>query len=202
MLCEPDGVDSILALKKMPLLLDDLQAIRALQPDVVVDGRMLKRDDPVLRSLASFTIGVGPGFVAGASCGCVIETMRGHDLGRLIWQGTASKDTGIPGKIGGESARRVIYSPAAGKAEWLVDFGDQVEKEQALGTVAGVPVFSTLDGIVRGLISPRVAFPEKTKIADVDPRGAEVDFHSISDKARSVGRAVLEAVMIYKANNE
>ncbi|MFH0883608.1 MAG: selenium-dependent molybdenum cofactor biosynthesis protein YqeB [bacterium] len=199
--CEPEAVEELLGSGEMPLVLDDPTRIRELQPNAVVDARMRKRDDSELRSLAPFTVGVGPGFAAGTSCDCVIETMRGHNLGRIIWEGSASADTGVPGNIGGETARRVVYSPVQGKVVWSVKFGDLVEEGQLLGRVEEQDITAPLRGMVRGLISPRVFIPAKTKIADVDPRGASVDFTSISDKARSVGRAVLEAMMIHRARH-
>lgn len=200
-LCEPENVVNLLGTGRVPLVLDDPAGILPLSPEVVVDARMRKKDDPELAAFASFTVGLGPGFSAGKSCSCVIETMRGHNLGRIFWQGSPRADTGVPANIGGEGARRVVYSPAGGEVSWEVDFGDLVEEGQRLGEVGGREIVAPFRGIVRGLISPRIIVPERTKIADVDPRGAGVDYRSISDKARSVGRAVLEAILIHGARN-
>ena len=201
-LAEVGDVPRLLAEGVVPVLIDDPTRILRLEPDVVVDARMLKRDDPSLFRLAPFTVGLGPGFIAGRSCHAVIETMRGHDLGRIIWEGAASADTGTPGVIGGESERRVLFAPAGGAVSWEVDFGDIVREGGRLGVVGGVEIVSKLDGMVRGLISPRVPVTRGMKIGDVDPRGDGVDCHSISDKARAVGRGVLEAILVHRERSD
>ena len=181
----------------IPVLQDSIEIIKNIKPEFYIDARLLKHMVEDRRLLAQCTIGLGPGFVVGENCNIIIETMRGHNLGRVIWQGSASPNTGVPGKLGGESAKRVIYSPGAGNIEWLVDFGDIVEQNQVLGKIGEIEIKSHISGIVRGLISPKVNTTKGMKIADVDPRGIEVDYKTVSDKARCVGRGVLEAIMVY-----
>ncbi len=185
--------------KDIPIGPDDPDLIPSLNPDVIIDGRMLKKSVKDMRLLAPFTIGLGPGFDTGGNCHAVIETQRGHNLGRVIWSGAAQPDSRVPGVIGGQSSQRVIYAEADGKLVWNVDFGDLVSRGDVLGVIAdSVEVKAKTNGIVRGLISPKVPMIRGLKIADVDPRGAEVDFRTISDKARSVARGCLEAVLIAK----
>ncbi len=165
--------------------------------DFLVDARMLKKDQPSADLNKVYRIGLGPGFEAGKNCHVVIETQRGHDLGRILNHGRAAADTGIPGVIGGESVKRVIRADASGRIKWTVDFGSMVEEYQVLGMINQIAeIRSPLSGVVRGLISPEVTVKPGLKIADVDPRGESVDYQSISDKSNAIARAVLEAVMI------
>jgi len=195
-LTNPESVDSVLAEGKVAVLIDDPEVMRTLNVDVLVDARMTKRSDVMLLGAAPFTVGLGPGFVAGKNCDVAIETMRGHNLGRVIWSGGTKVDTGVPGNVGGQTARRVMYAQADGAVDWHVDFGDIVSAGQSLGKVGGVEVLSTLDGMVRGLISPRITVKAGTKIADVDPRGESAEYRTISEKASSIGRGVLEAILV------
>ena len=197
--CEPSqGYIDILENRKIPVLQDSIEIIKNIKPEFYIDARLLKHMVEDRRLLAQCTIGLGPGFMVGENCDVIIETMRGHNLGKLIWQGSASPNTGVPGKIGGESAKRVVYSSGVGCVQWSVDFGDIVEQNQVLGKIGGIEIKSHISGIVRGLISSKVNATRGMKIADVDPRGSEVDYTTISDKARCVGRGVLEAIMIHK----
>lgn len=196
--CEPlQGYIDILSNRKIPVLQDSIEIIQRIKPELLIDARMIKKSVNDRRSLAQFTVGLGPGFKVGVNCDAVIETIRGHNLGLVIWEGSASLNTGVPGKIGGESARRVIKSPTAGNIKWAVDFGDIVEQNQVIGKLGEIEIKSHIGGMVRGIISPHVTVTKRMKIADVDPRGKEVDFNSISDKARCIGRGVLEAAMIH-----
>ncbi len=192
-----DNYNEILNDGKIPILQDSIEIIKNIKPKYYIDARLLKHMVEDRRLLAQCTIGLGPGFMVGKNCNVIIETMRGHNLGRVIWQGSASPNTGVPGKLGGESAKRVIYSPGTGNIEWFVDFGEIVEQNQVLGKIGEIEIKSHISGIVRGLISPKVNAIIGMKIADVDPRGKEVDYNTISDKARCVGRGVLEAIMVH-----
>ncbi len=180
---------------RIPVLVDPHMACLALlRPAVLVDAIIAKRNTGMRPALAPVTIALGPGFSAPEDADCVVETMRGHSLGRLITRGLAQPNTGIPGSLGGKSAERVIYAPAAGLVRHVRRIGDRVEKEDVLFTVGDVPVRSPLTGTLRGLVEDGIVARQGLKCADVDPRPAEeVDFHSISDKARSVGGGVLEA---------
>ena len=165
-------------------------------PGVIIDARMLKQQQNPADSRVIPTIGLGPGFSTGQNCLVAIETKRGHHLGRIIWNGSTSENTGEPGLLGGESSRRVIYSRIAGNVDWKVEIGDVADKNQTLGYTKNNPVISKIPGKIRGLISPMVEIPVGIKIADIDPRGNEIDHMLISDKANAIARAVLEAVII------
>jgi len=191
-----DRLEEVWAVDAIPLMIDDPEhPPEGRTLDAVVDARMLKRGTD-LRSLAPLSVALGPGFVAGDQCDAVIETMRGHNLGRVIWEGNAAPDTRTPGTLGGESTRRVLYSPASGEVRWFVEFGSLVEEGQVFGDVGGKPIRAPFRGVVRGMILPGMRVEEGTKIADVDPRTTGVEIFSLSDKARCVGRGVLEALLV------
>ena len=154
--------------------------------------------------MAPITVGLGPGFEVGKDVDIVIETMRGHDLGRIIFNGKAMENTGIPGVIEGYGRERVIYSEIAGKIENIRDIGDIVEKDEVIVKIDGVEVRSPLKGIIRGLIRDGYYVPKGFKIGDIDPRiDQKENCFTISDKARNIGGAVLEAVLyLSKKRNE
>ncbi|MGI9585036.1 MAG: selenium-dependent molybdenum cofactor biosynthesis protein YqeB, partial [Acidimicrobiia bacterium] len=162
---------------------------------VVVDARLAKRNIDTTMDQAPLVVGLGPGFTAGKDCHAVVETMRGHDLGRVIWDGSATPNTGVPGVVGGASADRVVHASTGGDVVWDVEFGETVDEGQVLGSLGGDAVVSTIGGTVRGLIAPG-AVAEGLKIADVDPRCDASAVHRISDKALSVGGGVLEAILV------
>lgn len=167
--------------------------------DVVVDARMAKRNLGTAIDDADLVIGLGPGFTAGIDCHAVVETMRGHDLGRVIWAGSAAADTGTPGPVGGRSAERVLRAPAAGTVAWEAAIGDRVAEGQRLATVAGAPVTAPFDGVLRGAIASDAEVRAGLKIGDVDPRPDPAACHRISDKALAVGGGVLEAVLAWRS---
>jgi len=162
---------------------------------VLVDARLAKVNIDTTIDDASTVIGLGPGFTAGVDCHAVIETMRGHHLGKVIWDGAAAPDTGTPGIVGGRGSGRVLRAPCDGPVSWMTRIGDRVVHGDVLGTVADLPVFAPFDGVVRGLISPSVDVTTGLKIGDVDPRADPSTCFEISDKALSVGGGVVEAVL-------
>lgn len=168
----------------------------ATSPSVVVDARLAKAPLDTDIDMAPLVIGLGPGFVAGTHTDTVIETNRGHHLGKVIWDGGAEPDTGVPGTLGGESARRVMRARSDGDIRWEVAIGELVAEGQLLGTVAGAAVVAPLEGVVRGLIAEGPVKPG-LKIGDIDPRGDPSVCYEISDKSRSVAGGVLEAVMTW-----
>lgn len=172
-----------------------LDALGSVRPDVVVDVRLAKRNIDTTIDDADIVVGLGPGFTAGVDCHAVVETMRGPDLGRVIWSGPAQADTGTPGELGGRSADRVVRAPVAGAVEWRIAIGDVVTGGQPLGEVDGVTVRAPFDGVVRGAIRTGMQVRAGLKIGDVDPRGDPAACWKISDKALSVGGGVLEAVL-------
>ncbi|HVP58757.1 MAG TPA: molybdenum hydroxylase [bacterium] len=197
----------------------------SLDVDVVVDARMLKRSHGSLRGLAKLTIGLGPGFSAGDDVDAVIETNRGPDLGRVIYEGSAEADTGVPAAVGGASGDRVIRAPLAGSFAGRARVGDLVEQGSVVGTITKVEgdaasgserreprasaatqraapgtsgradVIAPIGGLLRGLVMDGTSVKANQKIGDLDPRGRAVDFAKISDKGRAVAGGVLEAIM-------
>ena len=161
----------------------------------VVDARLAKRNIDTTIDQAPLVIALGPGFTAGVDCHAVIETMRGHTLGRVIWQGPALPNTGTPGVIGGRGSERVLRAPADGVVSWQYEIGAAVEPGQLLGTVAGHPVLAPFSGVIRGLIAPGTAVQRGAKIGDVDARADRSACFTISDKALSIGGGVLEALL-------
>ena len=168
----------------------------------VVDARLAKRNIDTRIDQAPLVIGLGPGFTAGQDCHAVIETMRGHTLGRVIWQGSALPNSGTPGIVAGKGAERVLRAPADGAAGWSVEIGDVVSAGQVLGEVDGAPVQAPFDGVVRGLIAPGTAVTKGLKIGDVDARADREACFTISDKALSIGGGVLEAIMVHLNSSE
>ena len=177
------------------LVAPELAGLAPLRPDVVVDARLAKRNIDTSISDADVVIGLGPGFTAGTDCHAVVETMRGHRLGRVIWSGSAQPDTGQPAELGGRSADRVLRAPAAGQVAWQASIGDVVTEGQPLGSVAGEPVTAPFDGVMRGAIRSGTTVAAGLKIGDVDPRCDPSACWEISDKSLSVGGGVLEAVL-------
>jgi xanthine dehydrogenase accessory factor len=184
----------------LPVIADPTgRSVQALRPDVVVDAIMAKHNTGTTINDASCVVALGPGFTAGQDCHAVIETQRGHDLGRVIWSGSASPNTGVPGKVGGEDARRVVRSPCDGRLYARRAIGDFVKEGEVIAQVDGAPVFATLSGILRGLLHDGISVRAGLKIADIDPRGEQRFCFSISDKALAIGGGVLEAVFALRA---
>ena len=182
--------------KRIPLLVDpEWRSIAAMAPDVVIDVILAKKNLGTRRAEAPLVIGLGPGFEAGRDVHAVIETNRGHYLGRVLYSGRAEANTGIPGNIGGYTIERVLRSPADGCFSTHLNPGDRVEKDAIVGQVDGVAVQAAVGGVIRGLI--RTSTPVRTgmKLGDVDPRGSAAYYKRISDKSIAIGGAVLEAVL-------
>jgi xanthine dehydrogenase accessory factor len=177
------------------LVAPELSGLGALGLDVVVDARLAKRNIDTSIGDAEVVIGLGPGFAAGTDCHAVVETMRGHRLGRVIWSGSALPDTGTPAELGGRSVDRVLRAPAAGEVLWHVGIGDRVTEGQMLGEVASTAVSAPFDAVLRGAIRSGTTVQEGLKIGDVDPRCDPSACWEISDKSLSVGGGVLEAVL-------
>ena len=160
----------------------------------VVDAILAKRNLGTTRDMAPAVIAVGPGFTAPVDCDAVVETMRGHFLGRVITQGSPQPNTGVPGLIGGYGKERVIHSPAAGVFRSDRAIGDIVSAGDVIGYAGDTPMYTQIDGCLRGLLADGVQVTEGFKCADVDPRGDASYINYISDKATSVGGGVLEAL--------
>lgn len=179
----------------IPVLVDeDNLALMALEPVIVVDARMQKINLGTTLDDAPLVVALGPGFSAGVDCHAVIETNRGHDLGRVIEHGPAEADTGEPGAVGGQTHSRVLRAPAAGFTVALAEIGDTIEAGQTIARVAGAPVVAAFAGVLRGLIHERVPVTPGMKIGDLDPRARREHCFTISDKSLAIGGGVLEAV--------
>lgn len=178
------------------------ELIDILKPLAVVDAILAKRNLGTKRDMAPITIALGPGFEAGSDVDVVIETMRGHSLGRLIFEGSAIPDTGIPGEVAGHSEDRVIHSPADGIIKSAAGIGDAVSKGDIIAFIGTCEVRATIDGILRGMIRDKSSVFKGMKIADIDPRLDEKqNCFFISEKARNISGGVLEAIL-YLQNKE
>jgi xanthine dehydrogenase accessory factor len=194
--CAPDQVSAALAAGEIPVLVDDDGGhAAALRPAIIVDGRMAKRNLGVARFDAPLVIGLGPGFTAGRDCHAVIETNRGHFLGRVIWQGAAEPDTGVPGQVAGRTSDRVLRAPADGFVEPQAAIGDVVQAGDVVASVGGAAVTAQFDGVLRGLIHPSVPVFARMKIGDLDARAVRQHCFTISEKSLAIGGGVVEAVL-------
>lgn len=162
---------------------------------ILIDARMAKRNIDTHPDQAPLVVALGPGFTAGIDCHAVVETVRGHRLGRVIWHGTAQPDTGTPGVVAGKAAERVLRAPVSGTVRWDLEIGDKVHAGQVMGYVADRPVTAPFAGVVRGLIAPGTEVWTGLKIGDVDARGDVSACFTISDKALAVGGGVMEAIL-------
>jgi xanthine dehydrogenase accessory factor len=186
---------------KLAVLVDPTgESIPKLKPLAVVDAILAKKNLGTKRNMAPITIALGPGFTAGEDVDAVIETKRGHNLGRVLWEGSAAQNTGIPGIIGGYGKERVIHCPAKGILRNVKKVTDTVSKGETIAVVETedgiVPVEATLDGILRGLIRDGYPVQVGFKMADIDPRADEyLNCFTISDKARCIAGGVLEAIL-------
>ena len=180
----------------IPVLVDPAAAcVPALGPDAVVDAILAKRNLGTTRDMAPVVIGVGPGFTAGVDCHAAVETMRGHYLGRVLYEGSPLPDTRVPGLIGGYAGERVLRAPADGVFRGARQIGDQVRSGDIAGYVDGVPMVCTIDGVLRGLLADGVAVHRGMKSGDIDPRCVADHCFCASDKALAVGGGVLEAIL-------
>lgn len=178
---------------EVPLLVDPTgNSIKEIKPSAVIDAIIAKRNLGTTKCMADITIALGPGFNAGEDVHAVIETKRGHDLGRLILQGYAKPNTGIPGKIAGETKKRVIHAPTHGIIKHSKQIGDIVSHGETIFTISNTKVHAPIDGLLRGLIREGIEVKKGMKAADIDPR-TDIDWLTISDKARCLGGAALEA---------
>lgn len=192
----PDHALEILRGGRIPVLADpEAQCIGALQPDAVVDAILAKRNVGTAIDDAPIVIGLGPGFTAGSDCHAIVETKRGHSLGRVLHEGSAIPNTGIPGMIGGVGEERVLRAPADGTFHATRRIGDMVSAGDTIATVAGEPMVTPISGVLRGLLPDDTVVHKGMKSGDVDPRGNASYCCTVSDKALSVGGGVLEAIL-------
>lgn len=189
-------IPAILERGNIAVLADpEAKCITRLHPDAVVDAILAKRNLGTRITDAPCVVGVGPGFTAGVDCHAVVETMRGHTLGRVIHAGSALPNTGIPGLIGGFAGERVLRAPADGVFHQLLDIGAQVRQGDVAATVNGVPMTCTLDGVLRGILPDDTPVHKGMKAGDIDPRCKVEHCYTASDKALAIGGGVLEAIL-------
>ena len=189
-------IPAVLQQDEIPVLIDPrCEVLKSIHFDAVVDSILAKKNLSTDPTQAPVVIGVGPGFSVPQDCHCVIETQRGHDLGRCIYQGCAAKNTGIPGEIGGYTVERLLRAPCDGIFHPILAIGDIVKAGQTVAMVDDQPVTAQIDGIVRGLLQDNVPVKAGMKSGDIDPRGCYEHCFTVSDKARAVGGGVLEAIL-------
>lgn len=188
---------------KVALIVDpELEILKEIQPNILVDGILAKKNLGTSKDLAPITVAIGPGFYAGKDVDVVIETKRGHNLGRLIFEGEPAPNSGAPGAIDGFTTERVLYAPVEGIVKVYKDLGSVVEKGEVLASVEGKPIESKISGIVRGMIRDGSHVTTGFKTGDVDPRVDPESVYTISDKSRAVGGGTLEAVLIMLRKKE
>lgn len=192
---EIDQALEILRRGQIPVLVDPTASLALqLQPSVVVDAVMAKKNTGTRITDAPLVIGLGPGFTAGIDVHAVIETNRGHHLGRVITKGCAQPNTGIPGPVEGYTLERLVRAPADGIFEPCVEINNFVQAGEILGYVGDQPVQAGIGGLLRGLLREGLRVRQGMKIGDIDPRGEPAHGYTISDKARAVAGGVLEAI--------
>ncbi len=179
----------------IPLFIDpQAKIICEIKPAVIVDATMSKSGGDTMLGDAPLVIGIGPGFTVGDNAHAVIETNRGYHLGRVIWQGAAEPDTGVPAPVAGQTEARVMRAPRAGRFTARRAIGDMVAAGEIVGAVDGVAVRAQIAGLVRGMLHSGIQIGADVKVGDVDPRGETEYCGSISDKARAIGGGVVEAI--------
>ncbi|HAJ38570.1 MAG TPA: molybdenum hydroxylase [Chloroflexi bacterium] len=208
--CGMADAAAVVAAGEVAVIIDPAgETLRRLHPPVVVDAIMAKRNTGTRCEDAPFVVALGPGFTAGVDCHAVIETERGHNLGRVIWQGSAAPDTGEPGELPGVGRRasRVLRAPAAGHVIGRCAIGDRVVAGAELAIVEDAAgemysIVAPFDGVLRGLIHPRVAVHPGMKIGDLDPRADVAACFTVSDKSLAIGGGALEAILMWLASSQ
>ena len=196
-LCENISmIDTVIESRCIPVIVDPSgEIMKEYKPDVIVDAIIAKTNIGTKITDADIVIGVGPGFEAGVDCHAVVETKRGHNLGRVLWSGSAYPNTGVPGNIGGYTVERIIRATADGVFKAKVNIGDYVKAGDLLAYCDETPVYANIDGIVRGLLQDGVKVKTGMKSGDVDPRAEKEYCFTVSDKASAIGGGVLEAIL-------
>ena len=191
-----DLISVVLKADKVALLIDPRgETLQKLQPKIIIDAIMAKTGRTSLLSDAEFVIGLGPGFIAGNDVHAIVETKRGHTLGKVIYLGKAAADTAEPGLIEGYGKERLLRSPLDGIFNPLKEIGELIRTGEAVAAVNDQTIRAEIDGLIRGMLYPGLAVKTGMKVGDIDPRGSKADYLTISDKARAVGGGVLEAIM-------
>jgi len=191
-----DEIRDTLHQKEIAVIVDPNASIaKELQPDAIIDAIIAKKNLGTCITDAPVVVALGPGFTAGVDCHAVVETKRGHNLGRVLYSGNAAENTGIPGNIGGFTSERILRACCDGSFTPVADIGDFVKAGDIVATVDSKPVLTNIDGIVRGMLPPNTPVFAGMKSGDVDPRGIYEYCFPVSDKARAIAGGALEAVL-------
>lgn len=208
---EVEGIKAVLASRKediykiiedgnIAILVDEeAKIVEEIKPEIIIDAIIAKKNLGTKLDDAKIVIALGPGFTAGIDCHSVVETKRGHYLGKTIYSGSAIPNTGVPGAIGGYTKERIIRATDDGKISPVANIGDYVEKGDIVAYVNETPIFAEINGIVRGMLQKDVKVFKGMKSGDIDPRCEKDHCFTISDKARSIGGGVLEAILYLKS---
>lgn len=192
-----EGFNDAFSMGFLPVLVDpELKSLEEWRPDVFIDATLAKRNLGTDRDMAPLVIGFGPGFTAGVDVDVVVESNRGHDMGRLIFEGTAEPNTGVPGDTAGYTVQRVLRAPCDGNIEVIKDIGALVELGEPVLRVGDKTVTAGLTGIIRGMLRPGMPVTKGLKAGDIDPRTDRDRSRTISEKARALGGSALEAIMM------
>lgn len=185
--------------KCIPIMVDEnCRILDNVKPDILIDCIMAKKNLGTTINMAPITIGIGPGFTAGLDVHAVIETKRGHDLGRIILNGCAEENTSLPGSILGYDLERLIKSPISGRVKTIKNIGDLVKKDNIICFINNKPVSAQINGILRGLVMNNIFVEKDVKIGDIDPRCKKEYCYTISDKARTIAGSTLQAILYFK----
>jgi xanthine dehydrogenase accessory factor len=207
---EIDAMSACMARKEIALFVDEkAEIVRRINPAAVVDAIMAKRNTGTKITDAKTVVGVGPGFTAGDDCHAVVETSRGHTLGRVIYEGGAIPNTGIPGNIGGYTIERLLRTNASGIFTARKRIGDFVHRGEVVAETVPehnlgvpVPITAAIDGILRGILPSGIPVPQGMKAGDIDPRCEKDHCFTVSDKALAVAGGVLEALLHFGFNTK
>ncbi len=193
---KPELIEQYLAQNILPVLVDpEAELLKLHQAPILIDAIMSKHNTLTTIDQANLVIGLGPGFIAGKDVHAVVETQRGHNLGRVLHSGSAEKDTASPAVIAGYGRERLLRAPASGVFKPLKEIGSLVKAGDPVARVGNTDIYSEIDGMVRGMLHQDLDVCAGMKVGDIDPRGSEVNCYAISDKARAIGGGVLEAIM-------
>lgn len=195
-----DDIPQVIEDGLVPVLVDpEGKAFKALQPHVLVEATLMKKNSGITVNDAPIVVALGPGYEAGVDAHAVIETNRGHNLGRVYLDGSAEPNTGVPGTIGGYAGERLLRAPSAGKLYGMRQIGDQIREGEVVAIIKSdgdaTPITAAISGILRGLVHDDLTVSTGMKVGDIDPRAVREHCFTISDKSRAIGGGVLEAIL-------
>ena len=191
-----DGISNMVLDQSIPVIVDtDLSIVQKLKPQIIIDARMRKIESKSALLTEQMLVGIGPGFIAGENCDCVIETKRGPYLGRVYWDGAAEKDSGLPDRVGVFEKERVLRASVDGEIKAFARIGDLLDAGDLIAEIRGMQIKAPFKGILRGIIHEGLKVTKGMKIGDLDPRCDPLLCRLVSDKALSIGGSTLEAIL-------